>query len=99
MLSSNQRTLSWLSSRGTCNPEGYNPESTLEYSDPGIYLPERFYVTGKWMNDRQYLRFNGDVGEDGAILLPYQALEVNAVMGSRNGSLCEVILWQIANHY
>ena len=76
------------------NPEGYNPESTLEYTDPGIYLPERFYATGKWMNERQCLRFDGSEGEDGAILLPYQACEVNAVMGSRDGSVCEVKLRQ-----
>ena len=76
------------------NPEGYNPESTLEYTDPGIYLPERFYATGKWMNERQCLRFNGSGGEDGAILLPYQACEVNAVMSSRDGSLCEVAIQQ-----
>jgi len=76
------------------NPEGYNPESTLEYTDPGIYLPERFYATGKWMNERQCLRFDGSGGEDGAILLPYQAHEVNAVMGSRDGSRCEVSLQQ-----
>ena len=76
------------------NTEGYNPESTLEYTDPGIYLPERFYATGKWMNERQCLRFNGNEGEDGAILLPYQAYEVNAVMGSRDGSLCEVAVQQ-----
>ena len=76
------------------NPEGYNPESTLEYTDPGIYLPERFYATGKWMNERQSLRFDGSEGEDGAILFPYQAKEVNAVMGSRDGSLCEVRVQQ-----
>ncbi|MCX6120182.1 MAG: redoxin domain-containing protein [Ignavibacteriales bacterium] len=72
------------------NPEGYNPESTLEYTDPGIYLPERFYATGKWMNERQCLRFDGNEGENGGILFPYQAREVNAVMGSRDGSVCEV---------
>jgi thiol-disulfide isomerase/thioredoxin len=76
------------------NPEGYNPESTLEYTDPGIYLPERFYAAGKWMNERQCLRFDGSEGEDGAIHLPYQAREVNAVMGSRDGSLCEVAVQQ-----
>ena len=76
------------------NPEGYNPESTLEYTDPGIYLPERFYASGKWMNERQCLRFDGNEREDGTILLPYQACEVNAVMGSRNSSLCEVVVQQ-----
>jgi hypothetical protein len=76
------------------NLEGYNPESTIEYADPGIYLPERFYATGKWKNERQCLRFNGSTGEDGAILLPYQAREVNAVIGSKDGSLCEVTIQQ-----
>ena len=79
------------------NTEGYNPESTLEYVDPGIYIPERFYAKGKWKNERQCLRFDGDEGEEGAILLPYQAREVNAVMGSRDGSTCEVILQQDSN--
>ena len=76
------------------NTEGYNPESTIEYTDPGIYLPERFYATGKWMNERQCLRFDGCEGEMGSILLPYQAREVNAVMGSKDGSLCKVIIMQ-----
>jgi thiol-disulfide isomerase/thioredoxin len=76
------------------NPEGYNPESTLEYTDPGIYMPERIYAAGKWMNNRQCLRFDGSEGEEGAILLPYEACEVNAVMGSRDGSLCEVTIEQ-----
>jgi thiol-disulfide isomerase/thioredoxin len=76
------------------NTEGYNPESTIEYHDPGIYLPERFYATGKWLNERKCLRFDGNEGEDGTILLPYQAREVNAVMGSKDGSLCEVNIQQ-----
>jgi thiol-disulfide isomerase/thioredoxin len=76
------------------NTEGYNPESTIEYADPGIYLPERFYATGKWMNERQCLRFDGKMGERGTILLPYQARDVNAVMGSKDGSSCEVQIFQ-----
>jgi hypothetical protein len=74
------------------NPGGYNPESTIEYKDPGIYIPERFYARGKWKNERQCLRFDGMVGEDGAILVPYQGCDVNAVMSSKNGSVCEVLL-------
>jgi thiol-disulfide isomerase/thioredoxin len=74
------------------NPEGYNPESTIEYSDPGIYLSDRFYASGKWMNERECLRFDGEGNERGTIILPYQAQEVNAVMGSRDGSKCEVTL-------
>jgi alkyl hydroperoxide reductase subunit AhpC len=79
------------------NLEGYNPESTIEYKDPGIYLPERFYAAGKWMNERQCLRFDGHGGEDGAILIPYQGCDVNAVMGSKDGSLCEIVFHQDNN--
>lgn len=74
------------------NPEGYNPESTIEYSDPGIYLSDRFYASGKWMNERECLRFDGEAKDEGVIILPYQALDVQAVMSSRDGSACEVIL-------
>jgi hypothetical protein len=59
-----------------------------------MYLPERCYAAGKWMNQRQCLRFNGSEGEHGSIVVPYQAWEVNAVMGSRDGSLCEVAVQQ-----
>ncbi len=76
------------------NPEGYNPESTLEYADPGIYIAERFYATGKWKNEKQCLRFDGSEGEEGSILFSYQAKEVNAVMRSRDGSICEVLIKQ-----
>jgi thiol-disulfide isomerase/thioredoxin len=74
------------------NPEGYNPESTIEYSDPGIYLSDRFYAIGKWMNERECMRFDGKDSESGIIIIPYQALEVYAVMGSRDGSLCKAII-------
>jgi thiol-disulfide isomerase/thioredoxin len=81
--------------RGTIgNPEGYSPESTAEYADPGYYLSERFYAGGKWLNGREALRFNGGETESGTLTLSYEAREVNAVMGSRSGRPCEVMITQ-----
>ena len=62
------------------NTEGYNPESTLDYVDQGLYLQGRFYLAGKWLNERQLVRYEGEEGEEGYVSLRYQALEVNAVM-------------------
>jgi thiol-disulfide isomerase/thioredoxin len=76
------------------NTEGYSPESTVEYTDPKIYFPERLYAVGKWMNERECLRFDGEGDEHGSIITLYEANEVNVVMGSRNGSVCEVKLKQ-----
>jgi len=74
------------------NSEGTSPESTIEYCDPKIYFPERCYAIGKWMNGREYMRFDGAVGEYGSMMMLYEAKEVNVVMGSRDGSVCEVRL-------
>ncbi len=64
------------------NKDGYNPESTVEYVDPGIYLPERFYAKGKWLSAREHFSFNGDPGESGSVTIRYEAAEVNAVLNS-----------------
>ncbi len=72
------------------NSEGISPESTIEYHDPKIYFPERLYAVGKWKNARECLRFDGDAGEHGSIIMLYEAKEVHAVMRSRDGSACEV---------
>jgi thiol-disulfide isomerase/thioredoxin len=68
--------------RGTLgNPEGYSPESTMLYDDEGFHLDGRMYLKGKWYNEREGVRFNGDDGEEGSATLTYEALEVNSVMG------------------
>ncbi len=76
------------------NPEGYNPESAVLYNDPGIHLAERFYLNGKWMNEKEFLNFAGTQSEEGAVALQYEALEVNAVMNSTDGKVCEVTVQQ-----
>lgn len=79
------------------NSEGISPESTIEYHDPEIYLPERVYAAGKWKNGRECMRFDGEPGEQGSMMILYEAKEVHAVMGSKDGSVCEVRLEQDGN--
>lgn len=76
------------------NTEGYNPESTIEYQDQGLYLPGRFYVQGKWLNERELIRFEGGPGEEGQVSLLYQASEVNAVMNGGKTADCRVFVRQ-----
>lgn len=74
------------------NPEGYNPESTIEYADPHIYISGKLYAIGKWKNRREYLQYNGEKEEVGSIIVPYSGCDVNVIMGSQNGSLCKVLI-------
>ena len=76
------------------NNEGYNPESTIEYADPGYYLPERFYIRGKWKNEKEFLRFDGDADEQGFVTLQYEALEVNVVLNTSDGKEGEIQVLQ-----
>lgn len=81
--------------RGTLgNQEGYNPESTLNYADHGYHIPGRFYLQGKWFNEREFVRFDGANGEEGLVTLRYEALEANAVMQSGRRASCEVFILQ-----
>lgn len=76
------------------NPEGFSLESTAEYVDKGLHLPERFYADGKWMSEKDFICYKGSPGEQGTITFMYDAREVNAVMNSKKGSRFEVILQQ-----
>jgi peroxiredoxin len=76
------------------NNDGYNPESTIDYVDPEIYLPERFYAKGKWLSTRECFSFNGSQGETGSVILQYDAAEVNAVMNSSASDVSEVVVHQ-----
>lgn len=87
----NEMYLGYL--RGTIgNVEGYNPESTVEYTDPGLYLPGRCYVHGRWKNDRECLQFND--GEEGYLTFFYDALEVHGVMSAGGNKRGEFIVEQ-----
>ncbi|MGH2568460.1 MAG: redoxin domain-containing protein, partial [Bacteroidota bacterium] len=81
--------------RGTIgNVEGYSPESTVEYSDPGLYMPGRFYVQGAWREEKEFIRFNSGGVSNGYIVFSYEASEVNGVLGLDEGKSCELIVEQ-----
>ncbi len=67
------------------NVEGYSPESVVEYADPNLYVDDRIYAVGNWLNEKNSLRHQET--ETGKIILSYHALEVNGVLtpdGERN---------------
>ncbi len=76
------------------NNDGYNPESIIEYADPGIYLPQRFYASGKWLSGRECFSFEGSQEDPGSLIIQYDASEVNAVMNPGTAGVNEVIIKQ-----
>lgn len=63
------------------NPEGFSPEGVMEYSDQGYYLQGRFYLKGKWMNEKEFVRFQGGKSEEGLVTIRYEGTDVFAVLG------------------
>ena len=81
--------------RGTIgNVEGYSPESTSRYEDPGVHLEGRLYLHGDWLNDRNYLKLDGSEGKEGYLVLSYQAKEVNAVIKPEGEKQFQVFVHQ-----
>jgi thiol-disulfide isomerase/thioredoxin len=76
------------------NVEGYSPESAVDYVDPQVYLPGRFYADGPWLNQRDCLSFIGQTGRQGHLILKYHALEVNAVLRSERKVSCGLVISQ-----
>ena len=69
--------------RGTLgNLEAYSPESSVEYTDQEIYVGGRIYAHGTWMQEREFLRFEGTSGERGSLTALYEAGEVYLVVNS-----------------
>ena len=69
--------------RGTLgNPEGHGPESTILYDDQGFHLNGRVYLRGKWYNEREGVRFDGEKTEEGGASFTYAACALNSVMSS-----------------
>jgi thiol-disulfide isomerase/thioredoxin len=65
------------------NVEGFSPESIVEYADPQLYLNDRIYAVGNWMNGKNSLELSAEEQAKGKIMLSYHALEVNAVIEPR----------------
>ena len=67
--------------RGTIgNVEGFEPESTLRYADPGVYVEGRIYLDGDWSMHRSHIRLSEEEGRTGGLTIRYQAKEVNVVL-------------------
>jgi len=81
--------------RGTIgNVEGYSPESTLHYEDPGIYVDGRLYLRGNWLNNRDYLRLDEEGGKEGRLTVLYQAKNVSAVIKPEGEKKFQVFIQQ-----
>ncbi|HLF15775.1 MAG TPA: redoxin domain-containing protein [Bacteroidota bacterium] len=74
--------------RGTIgNVEGFAPESTIRYADPGVYVEGRIYLDGDWSTHRSHIRLSEQEGRSGSLTIRYQGREVNVVLepeGERN---------------
>jgi thiol-disulfide isomerase/thioredoxin len=61
------------------NPEGYGRGLPMVYTMPQKgRTPGAFYVSGAWKAGEQYLAYDGQT--EGVIQIPYEAVEVNAVL-------------------
>ncbi|MGB5875459.1 MAG: hypothetical protein WBG01_17100 [Bacteroidota bacterium] len=76
------------------NVEGQIPESTSRYEDPGIYVNGRFYLEGAWLCTRDTVLNRAEAGIPCRLILPYAALEVNAVLQSEDRPPVELIVQQ-----
>ena len=56
--------------------EGFKPQQTVTYSDPGEYRLHNFYPIGTWKNMADSMKL---VSDTGSIVLPYIAKQVNIV--------------------
>jgi hypothetical protein len=76
------------------NVEGQIAESTSRYEDPGIYVDGRFYLEGAWFCTRDTVLNRAEAGVPCRLILPYAALEVNAVLQSKGQPSIELIVQQ-----
>ncbi len=81
--------------RGTIgNIEGFSPESTVHYEDPGVYIAGRIYLHGNWLNDRTFLRLNDPNGQGGRLAVSYEAKEVSVVVKPEGEKQFQVFIQQ-----
>jgi thiol-disulfide isomerase/thioredoxin len=75
------------------NHEGVSPESAIDYEDPGLYVEGKIYLSGRWMNGRDFFCMS-EGKEGGEVCFEYRASEVFAVMSPGSGGPIEVGLSQ-----
>lgn len=71
------------------NPEGLKPNQVINYKLPSRISGNNVYLSGQWKNNADNMELVGDEGE---ILLIFQAKIVNIVAGSDNGSEVAIFL-------
>jgi len=76
------------------NTNGYAPESLVEYSDPGVYFDGRFYLDGIWMNDRHCMTMDHESERQGVMIVGYQGVDAEAVLGPEKSSMVFVTVKQ-----
>ncbi len=81
--------------RGTLgNLEAYSPESSVAYTDQEMYVPGRIYAQGTWMQEREFLRFEGKAPDGGSLTALYEAGEVYLVVNNAGSSPINIHLLQ-----
>ncbi len=74
------------------NPEGYNRELRAHYVDPQFYLPNRFYLNGLWVCERDRIYAIDDSETDNYIVVPYETQQVYATIESKNDDAQKVMV-------
>jgi peroxiredoxin len=80
--------------RSIGNVEGFVPQCTTYFEDPGFYLEGRLYLQGNWFADREFLKLDDSEGDEGAVMFQYQAKEVNAVLKPEGEKNFQVFVFQ-----
>jgi len=76
------------------NPEGYRPDHVVDFVDPKTHRDGQVYAQGHFYNGDEFLRHARETPEpEDYILVPYHALEVNAVIRPASGPF-EVVVTQ-----
>ncbi|MBI2546382.1 redoxin domain-containing protein [Candidatus Woesearchaeota archaeon] len=70
------------------NAEGWQPGKTVAYMIPDKAQPNKFYLQGEWLNNKD----NMELKSQGAILLAYFAKNVNLVAGAEEPVEITVLL-------
>jgi hypothetical protein len=76
------------------NVEGAIPESSLEFTDPGMHLQDRVYLQGEWLVGREAYEFGPTEGGKGSLIVSYSGLEASAVLRSTHPGGTEVEVMQ-----
>ena len=71
------------------NAESSKPEEVIDYKLPLSISPNNIYLQGKWKNNADNMELTGD---EGSIVLIFQAKSVNIVAGSENETSAFVFL-------